>query len=233
MKFLEKMVHNDRVIMYNAGKFANVTNELVAAVNWPKDVDMLSFSFEPFAPAGGYVKHALKNDYVVRYMFAGKTSALKPLGKPLKASPVTVREPRNVGEAAAVTKTTLFKNFPLTGGKTGPAFKKEALSYINSIKSGKVRSILLFKNGRNVGIASMMDGKRLDGKKSSTFTWMWIDKRLPRREYEDARFKITKWVKDTAKEYVGSANFDHRKESQKNDSRFGLKPYRIFFAHKK
>ncbi len=233
MKFLEKMVHNDRVIMYNAGEFSNVTDELVAAVNWPKGVDMLSFSFEPFSPAGGYVKHALKNDYVIRYMFAGKASALKPLGRPLKASPVTAREPRNADEAAAVTRATLFKNFPLTGGKTGPAFRKEAANYIKSIKKGKVRSILLFKNGRNMGIASMMDGKRLDGKKSSTFTWLWLDKRLPKAEYADAQYKATKWVKDTAKEYVGSANFDHRKEAQKDDSRFGLKPYRIFFAHKK
>ncbi|MDD2805615.1 MAG: hypothetical protein PHV33_08675 [Elusimicrobiales bacterium] len=233
MKFLEKMLHNDRIIMYNAGEFANVTNELVAAVNWPKDVDMLSFSFNPFAPGGGFVRHDIDGDYVIRYMFGCKTSALKPLGRPLKSSPIIARAPKSVGEALAVTKATLCDKSAAQRKRKGPAYQKELLNYLGSIKKGKVKSVLLFKNGKNVGIASMIDSVRLDGKKGSTFTWLWLDKKLPVAQYEDARFKATKWVKDNAQEYMASANFDYDRESQRNDCRFGLKPYRIFFARKK
>lgn len=232
MKFLEKMLHNDSIIMYNAEEFANVTDELVAALNWPKGVDTLSLSFEPFAPAGGAVKHALKNNYVIRYMFGAKTSALKPVGKELKSSPIVARAPGNAKEALAVTKATLCADSAAKRKQKGPAYRKELRNYLGLVNKGKVKSVLLFKNGRNVGIASMFDGIRLDGKKSSTFTWLWIDKRLPKAEYNDAWFKATKWAKENAQEYMGSANFDYNKESQKWDSRFGLKPYRIFFAKK-
>ena len=232
MKFLEKMLHSDRMIMYNAGVFSNVTDELVAAVNWPKDVPMLSFSFEPFVPAGGCVKHKLKNNYVVRYMYGGKTSTLKPVGKEMKASPIVARAPRNNKEALAVTKATLCADADAKQKQKGPAYRKELRNYLGMVSSGKVKSVLLFKNARNVGIASMIDSVRLDGKTGSTFTWSWIDKRLPRAEYNDAMFKATKWAKDTAKPYMASANFDYNKEAQKTDSRFGLKPCRIFFAYK-
>ncbi len=232
MKFLEKMLHNDRIIMYNAGDFSNVTDELVAAVNWPKGVAMLSFNFEPFAPAGGCVKHILKNDYVIRYMFGAKTSDLTPVGKEMKSSTIVARPPKNTNEALSVTRATLCKDSASKRKQKGPAYRKELNRYLAGVKSGKVKSVLLFKNSRNVGIASMMDGVRLDGKKSSTFTWLWLDKRLPKAEYGDALFKATKWAKENAQEYMGSANFDYDKEAQKGDSRFGLKPYRIYFAHK-
>jgi len=74
---------------------------------------------------------------------------------------------------------------------------------------------------------------RLEGGKSSTFTWFWLDKSLPKAEYEDARYKATKWAKDNSLPHMASANFDYNKEAQKGDSRFGLKPCRIFFARKK
>lgn len=232
MKFLQKMLHNERVVMYHAGDFPNVTNELVAAVNWPKGVDLLAFNFEPFSPAGGAVKHDLKNDYVIRYMYGGKASTLKPTGKPLKNSTIVSRPPKNAAEALKVTRATLCRDSALKRRQKGPAYAKELNVYLGNIRSGKVRSQLLFKNGRNVGIASVIDGVRLDGKKTSTFTWLWLDERLPKAELADARHKATKWVKDTALEYVASVNFDYDKESQRWDSRFGLKPYRIFFAHK-
>ena len=232
MKFLEKMLHDDRMIMYNAGDFSNVTDELVAAVNWPKDVPMLSFSFEPFAPAGGCVKHKLKNNYVIRYMYGAKTGTLKPVGREMKASPIVARAPRNNKEALSITKTTLCADPAAKQKQKGPAYRKELRRYLGMVSKGKVKSVLLFKNGRNVGIASMIDSVRLDGKKTSTFTWSWIDKRLPRAEYDDAMFKATKWAKNTAQPFMASANFDYNKEAQKIDSRFGLKPYRIFFAHK-
>lgn len=233
MKFLEKMLHNDHIIMYNAGDFPKVTNELVAAVNWPKGVERLSFNFKPFSPAGGFVKHTLKNAYIIRYVFGGKTSTLKPLGREMKSSPIVARPPKNTKEAITVTKTTLCRDSSAKRKQKGPAYAAELKRYLSYIQNGKVKSVLLFKNGRNVGIASIMDGVRLDGKKSSTFTWMWVDKRLPKAEYDDARFKATSWVKKNAMPYMASANFDYTKESQKDDSRMGLKPYRIFFAHKR
>lgn len=232
MKFLEKMFHNDRIIMYNAVDFSNITNKLVTAVNWPKDVDALSFSFKPFAPAGGAVKHGIKNGWVIRYMYGGKTSELKPTGKALKNSPIVARPPRNVKEAISVTEATLCRDSAARRKQKGPAYDKELKQYLGNIRSGKVKSVLLFKKDRNVGIASMIDGVRLDGKKCSTFTWLWLDKRLPKAECADARFKATKWVKDNALEYVASANFDYNKESQKWDSQLGLKPYRMFFARR-
>ena len=232
MKFLQKMIHNDRIVMYNAGDFSNVTDELVAAVNWPKGVDMLSFSFEPFAPAGGAVKHGLKNNYVIRYMFSARSSAITPTGKPLKDSPIVARAPKNAAEAVAVTRATLCRDSATQRRQKGPAYAKELNMYLGNVRSGKVRSVLLSKNGRNVGIASLIDGVRLDGKKNSTFTWLWLDKRLPKAELADARYKATKWVKDAALDYVSAANFDYDKESQRWDSRLGLKPYRIYFAQK-
>lgn len=232
MKFLEKMFQNEQIVMYNVSDFSNVTDELVAAVNWPKGVETLSFSFDPFSPAGGYVKHKLTGAYVIRYMYGGKTSTLKPLGKELKSSPIEARAPKNIKEALAVTKATLCNNSAAERRRKGPAYQKELRRYLGGISGGKIKSVLLFKNGRSVGIASMVDSVRLDGKKGSTFTWFWIDKQLPRVEYEDARFKATKWVKENAQGYLASANFDYNKESQKWDSRFGLKPYRIFLAHK-
>ena len=233
MKFLEKMTHNERAIMYHVGDFSKVTNELVAAVNWPKDTDMLLFDFKPFTPPGGYVRHNLKNDHVIRYTYGGKTSALKPLGKQLKNSPIVARAPRNAAEALAVTKATLGQDSSSKRKKSGPAYFKERERYYGMIRKGAVKSVLLFKNGRNVGIGSIVDIPRVDGSKSSTFTWSWVDKRLPRAEYEDARYKMTKWAKENAQPYMASANFDYNKESQKDDSRFGLKVYRISFSRKK
>lgn len=232
MKFLEKMTESERIVMYYVEDFSNVTNELVAAVNWPKDVDMLSFSFKPFTPRGGYVRHNLKSGYVIRYMYGGKTSALKPLGKPLANSPITARAPRNVDEALEVTNATLCRDSSVDRAKNGPAYNKERKLYFGMIKDGKVKSVLLFKNGRNVGIASLTDIPRLEGGKSSTFTWFWIDKRLSKAEYEDARYKATKWAKANAQPHMASANFDGNKETQRDDSRFGLKPCRILFARK-
>jgi len=233
MKFFEKMLDEKRIIMYYAEDFLRVTNELVAAVNWPKGVDMLSFSFKQFTPPGGCVRHELKNDYVIRYLFGGKTSELKPLGKPLKNSPISARAPRNAAEALAVTNETLCRDSAQKRRKSGPAYFKERKRYLDMIRKGQVKSVLLFKNGRNVGIASLADVPRLEGGKSSTFTWLWIDKRLPKGEYEDAMYKATKWAKDNAQPHMASANFDGNKESQKGDSRFGLRPCRIFFARKK
>lgn len=232
MKFLEKMFQSKQIVMYNVSDFSNVTDELVAAVNWPKGVETLSFSFEPFSPAGGYVKHKLRGAYVIRYIYGGKTSTLRLLGKELKSSPIEARAPKNVKEALAVTKATLCENSAAERRRKGPAYQKELRRYLATISGRKTKSVLLFKNGRSVGIASMLDSIRLDGKKCSTFTWFWIDKRLPKAEYEDARYKATKWVKENAQEYLASANFDYNKEAQRWDSRFGLKPYRVFFAHK-
>jgi len=183
--------------------------------------------------AGGYVKHDLKNDHSIRYMFGGKTSALKPLGRSLKNSPIIARPPRNAAEAMAVTKATLCRYNAVRKTRNGPAFYKEQKQYLDMVRNGQVRSVLLFKNGRNVGIASLADIPRPEARKSSTFTWSWIDKRLPKAECEDARYKITRWVKDNAQPHMASANFDYNKESQKDESRFGLKPYRIFFTRKK
>jgi len=233
MKFLEKMYENERVVMYYAENFANVTDELVAAVNWPKSVDMLSFTFKPFSPAGGCVQHKLKSDYVIRYLFCGKTGSLKPLGKALNNSPVTARVPKNVAEAVAVTKATPCRKSAGQRANNGPAYYKEQKRYLDMRQRGKVKSVLLFKNGKNVGIASLADVPRLEGGKSSTFTWFWLDKSLPKAEYEDARYKATKWAKDNSLPHMASANFDYNKEAQKGDSRFGLKPCRIFFARKK
>jgi hypothetical protein len=232
MKFLQKMLHNERAVMYHVGEFANVTNELVAAVNWPKGVQTLSFDFRPFAPAGGAVKHGLKNNYVIRYLFGARTADITPTGKPLKGSPIAARPPKNPAEAVAVTRATLCRGTAASRRQKGPAYAKELKWYLGSVRSGKVRSILLCKNGRNVGIASVIDGARLDGKKCSTFTWLWLDKRLPKAELADARYKATKWVKATSLPYVASANFDYDKEAQRWDSRLGLKPYRIFLAKK-
>ena len=233
MKFLEKMMDDGRCVMYYAGDFSKVTDELVAAVNWPEGTDMLSFSFKPFTPAGGCVTHKLKTDHVIRYLYSGKTAGLKPLGKPLKNSPIVARAPKNAAEALAVTLATLGRDASSRRDKSGPAYLRERKMYLGMIRKGKVRSVLLFKNGRNVGIASMADVPRLEGGKSSTFTWFWIDKRLPRAEYEDARYKATSWAKEASQPHMASANFDYNKETQKDDSRFGLKPCRIFFARKR
>lgn len=233
MKFLEKVLQNERVIVYYAEDFSNVTDELVAAVNWPKEVDKLAFSFRPFTPPGGYVRHNLRNDYVIRYVYEGKTSALKPLGKPLKNSPITARAARNPDDAMEVTKATLCQDSEAKRRKSGPAYFKERKRYLDMIRKGEVKSVLLFKNGKSVGIASLVEQPRLEGGKNSTFSWLWIDKRLPKGEYEDAIYKATKWAKDNAHPYMASANFDYNKESQADDSRFGLKPCRIFFARKK
>lgn len=233
MKFLEKITENKRVVMYYAEDFSKVTDELVAAVNWPKDVDFLSFAFKPFTPPGGYVKHSMKNGLVIRYLYCGKASELKPLGKPLKNSPIVARPQASPAEALAVTNATLCRESSAKRKKNGPAYYRERKRYLAMIKDGKVRSVLLFKNGRSVGIASLGNVPLHAGGMSSTFTWFWIDKRLPKAEYEDARYKATKWAKENSLPHMSSVNFDYNKETQKDDSRFGLKPDTVFFARKK
>jgi len=233
MKFLEKVAENKHIIIYNAGELSNVTDELVAAVKWPKEVELLAFCFKPFPTKGGYVRHNLKSDYVIRHLYGGKTSSLKPLGKAMKNSPIIARAPKNAAEALKVTIDTLGRDTSSKYNKSGPAYHRERKRYYDMIKKGEVKSVLIFKNERNVGIASLIDVPKIGGGKASTFTWSWFDKRLPKSEYEDVRYKATKWVLDNSQPFMASVNFDYNKESQKADSCLGLKPYRINFARKK
>jgi len=190
MKHLERMFKSEDIVMYHARDFSLVTDKLVESVEWPKSVAMLSFNFKPFAPSGGVVKHKVKGDYVVRYMYGGKANSLRPVGREMKNSPIVMRPPRNVKEAVAVTKATLGKKATTEAPLRGPAFRKELRRYMASFK--KVRTMLLLKNDKYVGIASLLDHVRIDGKKCSTLTWLWTDNRLPRAERSDALYKATK-----------------------------------------
>jgi hypothetical protein len=230
MKHLELIFKNDDIVMYHTKDFSLVTDKLIAAVEWPKSVNTLSFDFKPFSPVGGVVKHKVKGDYGVRYMYGGKASTLKPAGKEMKNSVIVARAPKNLKETVAVTKATLCKKAKAEADMQGLGYKKELRMYMSLLK--KTKNVLLLKDGRYVGIASLFDRPRLDGKKCSTFTWLWIDERLPKAERNDALYKATKWAKENCLEYMGSANHAYNHESQKIDSAMGLKPYRIFFARK-
>jgi hypothetical protein len=230
MKHLELLAKNENVLLYYTKDYALITDKLIASMEWPKAVPLLGFAFNPFAPKGGCLGKKVKGDYVVRYMYGAKTSSLKPVGKEMKSSPLTLRPPKNAKETLAITKATLGKYTAGNRSKNGTRFSEEVKNYLAMIR--KVRSVLVFKDGKNVGIASLLDGVRLEGGKCSTLTWLWISPQLPPAQRKDALYKATKWVKDNALEYIASCEFAYDRKSQQQDSQMGLKPYRIFFAHK-
>lgn len=94
-------------------------------------------------------------------------------------------------------------------------------------------SALLFKKDKTVGIVSLIHRVRSDGKPVSIVTWEWLDKKLPVSEFDDALYKMGRWIRGNAGETVAWYTHDFSVEEQKFCSKLGLKPYRIFFSRNK
>lgn len=231
MKHLELMSKTKRSLMYHVKDYSLITDKLINSVNWPKNIPVLFFDFKPFRPAGGVAKHKVKGRYVVRFVFGGFTRRLKPAGKPLQNSPIISRPPKNPQEAYTVTKKSIAEHAAAHARLYGKSFKAETRGYLAKVKK-HTRSILLFKGDRNVGILTLFDNKRWDGKPCSTMTWMHIDKRLPKGEYLDALYQVTKWGIQNAKETFAVFNHADEIADHKFETAMGLRPYRINFRRK-
>lgn len=150
----------------------------------------------------------------------------------LKDSPIELRAPKSLKEARDVSRHSIYNYYLKPYAMLlAPDFTRETKRYLVSFK--KVKSALLFKKNKNVGIVSMIHHMRSDGKPGSVVTWEWIDKKLPASEFNDALFKIGEWIRGNAKENIDWYTHDFCIEEQKLCSKLGLKPYRIFFRRNK
>jgi hypothetical protein len=231
MKHLELLSKTKQSWMYHVKDYSLITDKLIASVDWPKNIPVLFFDFKPFRPAGGVARHKVKGRYIVRFVFGGFTKRLKPAGKPLKNSPITARPPKNQQEAYTITKKSIAAHAAADKRLYGASFEKETRNYLSDFKK-RTRSLLLFKNGRSAGIATLYDNTRWDGKPCSIITWLRIDKRLPKADYQDALYQATKWCVENAKETMASFNHADEIEDHKFETAMGLRPYRINFRRK-
>ncbi|MDD2805715.1 MAG: hypothetical protein PHV33_09180 [Elusimicrobiales bacterium] len=230
MKHLELMAKDKNSVMYHVKDYALIDDKLIASVDWPRSVPVLFFDFKPFRPSGGVLKHKVKGPYIVRCVFGGYGKSLKPAGKRLKNSPITAREPENLKEALDITKKSIAAHAAADGRMYGRSFKAETKRYLAAFK--KTRSVLLFKGDRNVGIATLYDNRRWDGKPCSTITWLRLDRRLPKPQYQDALYQATKWCVENCKETMAVFNHISEAEDHKFETAMGLRPYRINFRRK-
>lgn len=232
MKHLELMKGDKKSFLYHIKDYSLVSDKLIESVAWPSVVPLLFFDFKPFALSKGFLEHKVSKKYCVRYIFDGKRQGLKQIGKALKNSPIELRAPKSNKEARDVSRYAIYNYYLKPYAKQlGPDFKRETNRYLASFK--KVKSALLFKKDKNVGIVSMVHGVRSDGKPVSVVTWEWIDKKLPASEFNDAIFKMGEWIRGNAKETIAWYTHDFCLDEQKLCSKLGLKPYRIFFRRNK
>ncbi len=232
MKHPELMRGDSKSFIYHIKDYSLVSDKLIDSVAWPSPVPHLFFDFKPFSLPKGFLKHKVSKKYCVRYIFGGKRHGLKQIGKALTGSPIVLRAPRTLKEARDVSRYAI-SNYYLKpyASLLGPDFLKETKRYLASFK--KVKSALLFKKDKNVGIVSMIHHMRSDGKPGSVVTWEWIDKKLPALEFNDAMFKMGEWIRGNAKETIAWYTHDFCIEEQRLCSKLGLKPYRIFFRRNK
>lgn len=232
MKHLELMIGDKKSFLYHVKDYSLISDKLIGSVAWPSVVPLLFFDFKPFALPKGFLKHKVSKKYCVRYIFGGKRQGLKQIGKELKDSPIELRSPKSLKEARDVSRHAIYSYYLKPYAKQlGADFKRETNRYLASFK--KVKSVLLFKKDKNVGIVSMIHHMRSDGKPCSVVTWEWIDKKLPAVEFNDALFKMGEWICGNAKETIAWCTHDFCVEEQKLCSKLGLKPYRIFFRRNK
>lgn len=232
MKHLELINGNKDSFLYHIKDHSLVSDKLIESVLWPSPVRLLFFDFKPFALRRGYLKHKVSDKYCVRYVFGGNRKDLRQIGKPLKDSPIELRAPRSLKEARDFSREVIYKYYIKPNARLlGPDFERETKRYLASFK--KVKSALLFKKDKTVGIVSLIHRVRSDGKPVSIVTWEWLDKKLPVSEFSDALFKLGQWIRDNARETVAWYTHDFSVEEQKLCSKLGLKPYRIFFRRNK
>lgn len=230
MKHLELMAKDKNSVMYHVKDYSLITDKLIASLDWPKSVPVLFFDFKPFRPAGGVLKSKVKGPYIVRCVFGGFSKGLKPAGKRLKNSPITAREPKNLKEAYDITKKSIAAHAAADDRLYGKSFKAETKRYLGDFK--KTKSVLLFKKDRNIGIATLYDNVRWDGKPCSIITWLRLDKRLPGPQYQDALCQATRWCVENSKETMAVFNHISEKDDHKMETAMGLRPYRINFRRK-
>lgn len=232
MKHLELMNGDEKSFLYHVKDYSLVSDKLIESVAWPSPVPLLFFDFKPFALPKEFLKHKVSKKYCVRYIFGGKQRELKQIGKELKDSPIALRAPKSTKEARDVSRHAIYNYYLKPYAKQlEPEFKRETSRYLTAFK--KVKSALLFKKDKNVGIVSLIHRVRSDGKPVSIVTWEWIDKKLPVAEFNDAMFKMGKWIRDNARETLAWYTHAFCLEEQKLCSKLGLKPYRIFFRRNK
>ncbi|OIO03277.1 MAG: hypothetical protein COX65_07255 [Elusimicrobia bacterium CG_4_10_14_0_2_um_filter_56_8] len=232
MKNIKLIGGDEASFLYQVKDYSQVSEKLIESLLWPFSVPYLFLDFKPLALPAGSLKHKISKKYSVRYIFGGKRQALKQLGKGLKNSPIELRAPKNLKEAKDLSRKSISEHYIKPNARLlGPDFNKETKRYISSMEM--VKSALLFKKGRNVGIVSLMDSVRPDGKPVSVVTWEWIDKKLPTAEFNDALFRVSKWIRENVKETLGWYTHDFCAEEQKLCTKLGLKPYRIFFSRNK
>lgn len=228
MKHLELISKLKQSYMYHIRDYSEVSDKLIESVEWPDSVPDLFFDFKPFSPAGGLLKHRVSRKYYVRYILGGKRSALKPIGRAMKDSPIEIRPPRSVAELRKYSKATINEDYikPYKRHMDG-SFEKEVRGYLARV--GETKSMLLFKGGKNVGLVSIAHSVRWDRKPVSIVTWLFVKETLPPAEKKDAYFKLYAWLKKNCREYLAWYTHDFSTEEQKLCHSLGLKPYRVFF----
>jgi len=228
MKHLELMDKNKDYYMYHIRDYSELSDKLIESVEWPKSVANIFFDFKPFSPKGGLLKHRVSRKYYVRYVLGGKRSALKPIGRAMKDSPIEMRPPKSVAEVRKHTAAAVYNEYlkPYKKHLDG-SFEAETRRYLAQL--GKTKSMLLFKGLRNVGLATVIHRVRWDGKPVSVVTWMFVDESLPPAEKKDAYFKLYGWLKKSCREYISWYTHDFSTGEQTLCHSLGLKPYRVFF----
>jgi len=232
MKHLQLIRGDKDSFFYHVKNYSLVSDKLIESLVWPSAVPLLFLNFKPFVLPKGFLTHKISKKYCVRYIFGGTRQGLKQLGKELKNSPITLRAPKSFKEARDYSREVIYKHYIKPNARLlGTDFERETKRYLASFK--KVKSALLVKKDKSVGIVSLIHSVRSDGKPVSVVTWEWIDKKLPVAEFNDALFKVGQWIRANARDTVAWYTHDFCIEEQQLCSKLGLKPYRIFFRRKK
>jgi hypothetical protein len=178
-------------------------------------------------PENGVTFQRVDPKYATKLLFRCD-SGLKQLGKRPAKPLVRLVIPASGEELGRESRRTLTRFSLDTGGSyMSDRARRGYEKYIRDI-APKTNSIFIMKDGKILGMFSIVDDWKDGGKKCRLLAWSYIDASLSKAERADAHYQASRWlIKNTAGLQVIAGIYAANARSQKFHFKLGMRPVAV------
>ncbi len=210
---------------YKVSKPDDISSELLRSAAWPEELRMVCFEFKTVKlqpPVPLSVK--LPSKYSVSLACYSSGRAIKAAQVP--ACGIEIRSPRNIAELKKATRNDEVEFISRYGSKLSAA-AKAGYSILTSKELCKIKCVIAFKNGRQVGFFGHLPHKGVSGKTyDSLISWNTF-RGLSAAERRSAFAQAFAWLKKSARSPISIVAGAYEKDLRKALSEAGFTTCRV------
>lgn len=225
MKKLKPFKTTDTAVFYKAAKPAGVTRALVGSVDWPETLRMVCFDFKPVK-----LNPARLPEFKLPAKYSVSLACYSPAGgvkaAPAPACGIETREPKNFAEFKRSFRKD-EKDFLKRYGKKLSPEAKAGYSLIDSADLRKIKTLIAFKKGRQVGLFGHMPHKGVSGKTYDAITSWNLSAGLTAAERRSAFSQAWLWLGKTSSRQVSVVLGTFEKETMEAIAAAGFTTCRV------